>query len=66
MPVRDIKVMYALKDRHYQGFASSQVPHAHEFFVPMKALTAEDGHESKAIQSLVSRIAVNANFLPND
>jgi hypothetical protein len=63
LPVRDIKVMYALKQRHYQGFATTQVPHAHEYFVPMDALTAEDGHESPAIQALVARSSVRANFL---
>lgn len=63
LPVRDIKVMYGLKDRHYQGFTGSQIPHPHEYFVPMDALTAERGHESPAIRALVSRAAVNANFL---
>jgi hypothetical protein len=63
LPVRDIKVMYALKNRHYQGFTESQVPHPHEYFVPMDALTAERGHESPAIRALVARSAVNANFL---
>jgi hypothetical protein len=63
LPVRDIKVMYALKNRHYRGFTETQIPHPHEYFVPMDALTAEDGHESPAIKALVSRAAVNANFL---
>ncbi len=63
LPVRDIKVMYALKKHHYRGFSRTQVPHAHEYFVPMDALTAEQGHESPAIKALVSRVAVKANFL---
>eukprot|EP01037_Dinobryon_pediforme_P010836 gene10836-10916_t len=63
LPVRDIKVMYGLKQRHYQGFTESQIPHPHEYFVPMDALTAKDGHESPAIRALVARSAVNANFL---
>jgi hypothetical protein len=63
LPVRDIKVMYALKHRHYHGFAQHQVPHAHEYFVPMDALVAERGHESPAMQALVARSAVTANFL---
>jgi hypothetical protein len=63
LPVRDIKVMYALKKQHYRGFSRTQVPHAHEYFVPMDALTAEQGHESPAIKALVSRVAVTANFL---
>ncbi len=64
LPVRDIKVMYALKERHYQGFTQSQIAHPHEYFVPMDAITAERAHESPAIQALVARSAVNANFLP--
>lgn len=63
VPVRDIKVMYALKTRHYKGFTETQIPHPHEYFVPMDALTAERGHESPAIRALVARSAVNANFL---
>jgi hypothetical protein len=63
LPVRDIRVMYGLKTRQYQGFVQSQVPHAHEFFVPMEALTAEHGHENPAIRSLVSRASAVANFL---
>jgi hypothetical protein len=30
----------------------------------MDALTAKDAHHSKAIQSLVARAAITANFLP--
>jgi hypothetical protein len=64
LPVRDMRVMYGLKQRHYSGFTSSQIPHAHEFFVPMDALTAEDGYENPNLRALVSRIAARANFLP--
>ena len=63
LPVRDVRVMYALKQRHYAGFAESQVPHPHEYFVPMDALTAKDGHESPAMRALVSRASATANFL---
>jgi hypothetical protein len=63
LPVRDIRVMYALKQRHYLGFAESQVPHPHEYFVPMEALTAKDGHESPAMRALVARASATANFL---
>lgn len=63
LPVRDIKVMYGLQTPHYRGFTQSQIPHAHEYFVPMDALTAENGHESPAIRALVARCAANANFL---
>lgn len=30
LPVRDVRVLYGLKARHYDGFARTQVPHAHE------------------------------------
>ena len=43
LPVRDIRVVFGLKSRHYEGFARSQVAHPHEFFCPMEALTAERG-----------------------
>jgi len=62
LPVRDVRVMYGLKRRHYQGFASSQVPHPHEYFVPMEALTAEDSDKDPRVQALVSRASAMANF----
>lgn len=63
VPVRDIRVMYALKPRHYRSFAESQVPHPHEYFVPMDALTAEDAASDPAMRALVARAATTANFL---
>ncbi len=63
LPVRDIRVMYALKSRHYNGFAESQIPHPHEYFVPMDVLTAKDAHQNPAMQDLVSRASATANFL---
>lgn len=63
LPVRDIRVLYALKARHYEGFVKSQVPHAHEYFVPMDALVADQAHENPALQELVSRASAAANFL---
>ncbi len=63
LPVRDIRVMYGLKQRHYDGFAKTQIPHPHEYFVPMQALVAEDAMHNPAMQALVSRASANANFL---
>jgi hypothetical protein len=63
VPVRDVRVMYALKQRHYAGFVASQVPHAHEYFVPMDALVAEDSASDPAMRALVARASVSANFL---
>lgn len=65
LPVRDLRVMYGLKSRHYRDLVHSQIPHAHEFFVPMETLTAERGDEDPALQSLVGRASAAANFLPS-
>ncbi|MDA8050023.1 MAG: hypothetical protein M0002_08460 [Rhodospirillales bacterium] len=65
LPVRDVKVMYGLKQRHYNGFINNQIPHPHEYFVPMEALVAEDAVQNPAMQALLSRASVNANFLGN-
>ena len=62
LPVRDLRVMYGLKPRHYQGFVQHQIPHAHEFFVPIDALTAKNGDKDPAMQALVARASVRANF----
>jgi len=61
--VRDIHVLYGLTQKHYQGFARHQVPHAHEFFVPMEALTASDGDKNPDLQALLSHASAEANFL---
>jgi hypothetical protein len=47
----------------YQGFADNQVPLAHEYFVPMDALTAENSDQDPALRALVSRASATANFL---
>ncbi len=62
LPVRDMRVMYALQSRHFNGLLETQVPQAHEFFVPMDVLTAKDGDQAPALQALVARISVHANF----
>ncbi len=61
LPVRDMRVLYALKATHYASFASSQIPHAHEYFMPMDALTAEDSHNNMALRALVGRAAASAS-----
>ncbi len=62
LPVRDVRVMYALKRNDYQGFADSQVPHPHEYFVPMDTLTAEAAHENPRLQALLARATASASF----
>lgn len=63
LPIRDIRVIYGLRDQHYRGFLQSQVPHPHEYFVPMTALTAEDGDKDPQFQAFVSRACAASNFL---
>ena len=63
LPVRDIRVMYALKNRHYEGFVRHHMPHAHEYYVPMEILTAEDGDKDPALQAMLSHATASAQFL---
>ncbi len=63
LPVRDVRVVFGLKRRHYEGFAQSQVAQPHEFFCPMEALTAEDGHEDPDMRALIARASAAANFM---
>jgi hypothetical protein len=63
LPVRDMHVMYGLKPQHYLGFARHQLPHAHEYIVPIDALTAEDGDKDPALQNLLARASSTSNFL---
>jgi hypothetical protein len=63
LPVLDVKVLYGLKHRHYEGFTKNQIPHAHEYFVPMESLTAQEGDKDPALQALIGRAAVRGNFL---
>jgi hypothetical protein len=62
IPVREMRVLYGLKNDHYQGFARHQLPHAHEFFVPMDALTQENSSNDPALRDLISRTSVASNF----
>ncbi len=63
LPVRDVRVLYALTRRHYRSFSACQVPHPHEYYMPMEALVAEDAPDSPALQALLARASVAANFL---
>jgi len=63
LPVRDMHVLYGLKQHHYAGFARHQLPHAHEYFVPMDALTAEDSDKNPAMRALLAHVSATANFL---
>lgn len=63
LPVRDVRVVFALKSRHYEGFARYQVAQAHEFDRPMEALTADRGDEDPDMRALLSRACATANFM---
>lgn len=63
IPVREMRVLYGLKSAHYRGFVQYQLPHAHEFFVPMETLTQENSEDNPALRELIGRASVSANFL---
>lgn len=63
LPVRDARVLFGLKRRHYDGFMQGQVAQAHELFCPMEALTAEGGHEDPEMRALIARASAAANFM---
>jgi hypothetical protein len=62
LPVRDIRVMYALPTKLFDSFASSQAPHAHEFFVPANALLTPDSWQEPSIRAMIARTSIRANF----
>ncbi len=63
LPARDARVVFGLKRRHYEGFMQGQVAQAHEFFRPVEAPTAEDGHEDPGMRALIARASAAANFM---
>jgi hypothetical protein len=63
LPIRDIRVLYALKPRHYASVARGQVPHPHEYFCPIEALTAESDELDPALSALIGRASAAANFM---
>jgi hypothetical protein len=62
IPVREMRVLYGLKSHHYDGFARQQLAHAHEFFAPMEALTAENSERNPALKALLERASISAHF----
>lgn len=45
------------------GFMRDAAAHAHEFFCPMDALTAEDGAKNPALRALLARASSAANYM---
>jgi hypothetical protein len=64
LPVRDIRVLFALTDKNYSGFMKHQLPHAHEYYAPMETLMAWGSDKNPALQALLARATASANFLP--
>jgi hypothetical protein len=62
VPVREMRVLYGLKNHHYDGFARHQLPHAREFFVPMETLMEENSERNPALRALLERASISANF----
>ena len=63
LPVRGLRVLYGLRTQHFEGFVKHQLPHPHEFFVPMDSLTAEDGDQDLGLRALISRASTQVNVL---
>jgi hypothetical protein len=64
LPVRHMHVLYGLKSEHYAKFARHQLPHPHEFFAPVEALTATDGAQNPELRALLARASPTASFMP--
>jgi hypothetical protein len=58
-----MRVLYGLTQRDYDGFVRTQLPHAHEFFLPLETLMAENSDRNPALRALVKRSSISANFL---
>ena len=63
LPVRGLRVLFGLQSSHFEGFVKHQLPHPHEFFVPMDALTAVDGDRDRGLRALISRASTRSNVL---
>ena len=63
LPVRSLRVLFGLRSEHFEGFVKHQLPHPHEFYVPMDALTAEDGDQDQSLRALISLASTNCNVL---
>jgi len=63
VPVRDIRVLFALQSKNYNGFMKHQLPHAHEYFAPMDTLTAAESEKNPELQALLARACASANFI---
>jgi hypothetical protein len=63
LPVRDARVLFALKPSHFRGFMATQTAHAHEFFCPVDALTDGNGAKNPALRALLARASAASNYM---
>jgi hypothetical protein len=63
LPVRGWRVLFGLRSDHFDGFVKHQLPHPHEFYAPMDALTAENGDQDQALRALISLASPSCNVL---
>ncbi len=63
LPVRDARVLFALKPQHFRGFMATQTAHPHEFFCPMDVLTDLNGAANPALRALLARASAASNFM---
>lgn len=62
LPVRDIRVFYALKPRLFRDFAAHNIAHAHELFAPIDILLDEAGWRAPGLSRFLGHAARRANF----
>lgn len=63
LPVRGWRVLFGLRPEHFDGFVKYQLPHPHEFYVPMDALTAENSDQDLDLRALISLASPSCNVL---
>ena len=62
LPVRDIRVLFALTHKNYDGFMKHQLPHPHEYYAPMETLMAFQSDKNPQLRALLARATASANF----
>lgn len=62
VPVRHLRVMYALPNREYRRWCPDHTPAGYEFFCQHSSL---DGYNSQKMQTFLRRMSVRAHFLTN-
>ncbi len=63
LPARDMRVLYALSNKHDEGFMTYPLPHAHAYFARMDALMARESERDPPLQARLVRATTAANFI---